>query len=238
MEWTAKPKTLAPHEREMLRVTAHTPPAALLLVHGAGSGPWIWRDWPPSFPGTTAHAIDLHAGLDVARASHADYAASLVSAAATLPQPLALCGWSMGGLVVMQASAAADAHGVILIEASPPLEIQGGDTTIQPRPGTFDPEEAYGPFPNGERARPESSLARAERKRGTSVPSLPCPSLVIYGDEFREERGLSIARRYQSAELYFPGLNHWQLITDGRVRQAVAAFLGLPRSTTPGRQST
>jgi hypothetical protein len=42
----------------------------------------------------------------------------------------------------------------------------------------------YGSFPSDMRARPESLFARAERKRGISVPSLPCPSLVIYGDEF------------------------------------------------------
>jgi len=32
--------------------------------------------------------------------------------------------------------------------------------------GSFDPEVVYGPFPRGMRARPESSQARAERKRG------------------------------------------------------------------------
>jgi hypothetical protein len=133
----------------------------------------------------------------------------------------------MGGLVVLLAAARARPHSVILIEASPPGEVQGFDSDVAPRAGTFDPEEAYGRFPEGVLARPESALARAERKRGISVPQLLCPSLVISGGEFRGERGPPIARFYGSAERYFPGLDHWDLIHDPRVREVIATFLAL-----------
>lgn len=93
--------------------------------------------------------------------------------------------------------------------------------------GAFDPEVVYGAFPPDVSPRPESSLARAERKRGISVPSLPCPSLVIYGDDFREERGSAIARLYGSDERDFPGLDHWDLVRDPRVREAIADFLAV-----------
>jgi pimeloyl-ACP methyl ester carboxylesterase len=220
--------------------SATTAPGALLLVHGAGSGPWIYDDWPESFPGLTVHPVDLQAGLDVARASHADYAANVVHAAARLPQPVALCGWSMGGLVVPEAAGAVQPHSVILIEASPPLEVQGEDLGVEARPGVFDPEQVYGPFPSDVRARPESALARTERKPGISVPSLPCGSLVIYGDEFRNGRGPPIARLYGSEELYFAGLDHWDLIRDRRVRDAIAVYLGIfrPAEQTHGRSSS
>ena len=69
------------------------------------------------------------------------------------------------------------------------------------------------------RARPESSLARAERKRGISIPSLPCPALVAYGDEFAEERGHALAAHYGAEELHLPGLDHWGLVLDERVRE-------------------
>ena len=202
-------------------------PAALLLVHGAGSGPWVYDDWPDAFPGLTVAAVDLHAGLHVEQASHDDYRANVVSAALSLPQPVALCGWSMGRLVVLQAAAGVRPHSVILIEASPPLEVQGFDGDVELTTGTFDPEEVYGPFPPGIRARPESALARAERKRGISVPFLPCASLVVYGDEFGDERGRRIASLYGSAEAYFAGLDHWALVRDARVREAIAAYLGV-----------
>ena len=113
------------------------PPCSLLLVHGAGSGAWVYESWSECFPGIAVVAVDLHEGLDVAAASHAD----------------------------------------------------------------FDPVAVYGPFPPGMRARPESSRAHAERKRGIFVPSIPWPSLVVYGDDFREERGQAVARLYGSDEL-------------------------------------
>lgn len=151
------------------------------MARGADRG---FNDWPESFPGLRTQAVDLHEGLDVARATHADFAAKVARTAAPLPRPLALCGWSMGGLVVLQAAVEVEPLSVILIEASPPLEVQGADPQADVVPGSFDPEKVYGPFPAGVRSRPESALARGERKRGISVPSLPCPSLVISGDEF------------------------------------------------------
>ena len=115
----------------------------------------------------------------------------------------------------------------MLLEASPPAEVQGFDEATPVRPGTFDPEETYGPFPPGLRARPESSLARAERKRGISVPALPCPALVVSGDSFPEERGRALAGRYGAEELRFPGLDHWDLVLDGRVREVLAGHPSL-----------
>ena len=131
----------------------------------------------------------------------------------------------MGGRVTLQSGPRVRPHSVILIEASPPGEIQGFNPEIRLVEGTFDPEAVYGPFPAGVRAWPESSWARAERKRGVSVPGCPCPSLVIYGDEFSVERGTAIARHYGSEERSFPGLDHWGLVFDAQVRHTIAAFL-------------
>jgi pimeloyl-ACP methyl ester carboxylesterase len=210
-------------------------PASLLLVHGAGSGPWIFDDWSECFPSLRVAAVDLQQGLDVGSASMADYAERVVSAARALPRPVALCGWSMGGLVVLQAAVNVRPHSLILIEASPPGEIQGFNPDVEIAAGTFDPEAVYGPFPAGVPARPDSSLARAERRRGISVPSLPCPSLVIYGDEFRDDRGRAIADLYDATERDFAGLDHWGLVRDRRVRVAIADFLAAsPSRPTDG----
>jgi hypothetical protein len=139
----------------------------------------------------------------------------------------------MGGLVVLQAAARAHPQSLILLEPSPPGEIQGLNAEVAIAPGTFDPEAVYGRFPAGLEARPESSLARAERKRGISVRSVPCPSLVIYGDAFRDERGRPIASLYGSEERDFPGLDHWDLVRDRRVREAIADSLGVFRPLAP-----
>jgi pimeloyl-ACP methyl ester carboxylesterase len=198
-----------------------------VLVHGAGSGPWVYEGWGKSFPGIRVVAVDLQDGLDAATASHADYAGIVVDVAASLSAPVVLCGWSMGGLVVLNAAERLRPHSVVLVEPSPPAEVQGYVANTEISDGVFDPEMVYGSFPPGMRARPESARARAERKRGISVPKLPCPSLVVYGEDFREERGKAVARLYGSDERDFPRLDHWALVRDPRVRATIGDWLGV-----------
>jgi pimeloyl-ACP methyl ester carboxylesterase len=197
----------------------------VVLVHGAGSGPEVFAGWNESLAGLSVVAVDLQDGLDVPRASMADYARSLVVATAALERPLVLCGWSMGGLVALAAARDIDPTRLVLLEASPPAEIQGSDDTIVPRPGVFDPEEVYGVFPPGIVPRPESQLARDERKRGISVPFVRCPTLVVCGDEFPEERGTRVAGLYDADLRRFPGLDHWALVLRPEVRDSIAAWL-------------
>jgi pimeloyl-ACP methyl ester carboxylesterase len=199
---------------------------SLLLAHGAGSGPWVFDGWAAAFPDLEVEAVDLMAGLNVAEASMSNYASEIVRAAEWLPRPVALCGWSSGGLAAMMAARQAEADFLILLESSPPGEVQGFDESVELRAGTFDPEETYGAFPPGMQARPESLLARAERKRGISVPALPCPALVVYGDEFPEERGRALAFRYGTEELALPGLDHWDLVLDEKVRDYLSRSTG------------
>jgi pimeloyl-ACP methyl ester carboxylesterase len=198
---------------------------SLLLVHGAGSGPWVFEGWAETFAGVEIDALDLHAGLQVTEASMLNYEAAVACAAALLPRPLAVCGWSMGGLAAMMAAHRVEAEVLILLEPSPPGEVQGFDATIPVEAGTFDPEAVYGAVPAGVRARPESSLARAERKRGISVPVLPGRVLVVSGAQFSEERGSALAELYGADLLAFPEARHWDLVLDSAVREAVAARL-------------
>lgn len=170
-------------------------------------------------------AVDLQANLDIEQAGMADYADAVVQAAYLLPAPVSLCGWSMGGLVALLASRQVRPQSLVLIEPSAPAEIQGVHPEVQPSLGSFDPEHVYGSFPAGQPARVESAMARSERKRGISVPSVSCSTLVVYGREFPEERGRSIARLYGSTELHFPDLDHWGLILDARVPQAIGRYL-------------
>jgi pimeloyl-ACP methyl ester carboxylesterase len=202
-----------------------TKPASLLLVHGAGSGPWVFAGWQDAFPDLHVEAVDLHAGLDVARSSMSDFTGALVRAAQEVPQPVVLCGWSMGGLVALQAAVDVGPHSVVLLESSPPGETQGFDPGVEPEPGLFDPEKVYGPFPAGIPSRPESSRARADRKRGISVPSLPCPSLVVASADFRHERGRALADLYGSDLVELEELDHWGLVLSPSTREVVRRWL-------------
>lgn len=215
-----------------LRESGQTFPASLILVHGAGSGPWVFQGWESSFPGLSVVAVDLHAGLLVSTASMRDYTDNIIAAAEGLPRPIALCGWSMGGLAALQAAGDLQPHSMVLIEPSPPGEVQGFDSEVRLTAGVFDPERVYGRFPPAMPPRPESERARLERKRGVSVPSLLCPSLVICGEEFRQERGTSVATFYGSELLYYPGLGHWDIVLDPQVRAAIARFIYKERAPT------
>ncbi len=196
-----------------------------MLVHGAASGPWVFDAWGDTFSELELEAVDLHAGLNIAEASMSNYVKIAERAADWLPRPLGVCGWSMGGLVAMLAVNHARPDWLVLLEPSPPAEVQRVDRTVGPRSGTYAGESAYGTFPAGVRSRPESSLARAERKRGLSVAQLDCPTLVVYGHEFADERGRAVARYYGAEELSLPALDHWELVLDERSREAVAGWL-------------
>jgi pimeloyl-ACP methyl ester carboxylesterase len=200
-------------------------PQSLLLLHGAGSGPWVFDGWQAAFPDLVVSAIDLHGGLDVPKTSMSDFAAVVARHAQELPQAVVFCGWSMGGLVALQAAAQVQPHSVVLLEGSPPGETQGFDPAVQPADGLFDPEGVYGPFPPGIRSRPESARARAERKRGISVPSLPAPALVVVGSEFADERGRPLADLYGADLVELPELDHWELVRSPRTRQIVREWL-------------
>lgn len=136
-----------------------------------------------------------------------------------------LCRWSMGGLAALQVAERIRPRVLILIEPSPPGEIQGFDQDVELSTGTFDPEAVYGPFPPGQLARLESSLARSQRKRGIAVPSIPCPALAVYGSEFTQERDRAIAQFYGGKEIVFPELDHWGPVLDPRVPRALDGSL-------------
>jgi hypothetical protein len=154
-----------------------------------------------------------------------NYEAAVACAAGLLRAPVVLVGWSMGGLVSMMAAHRIPLEALVLLEASPPSEVQGFEGTVAREPGTFDPEAVYGGFPSGIAARPESSLARAERKQGVSVPSLPPRTLVVSGREFPEPRGSRLAAYYDVDLLEFPDASHWDLVRDPAVRETVRGQL-------------
>jgi len=185
----------------------------------------VFEGWPDSFPGVCLNAVNLQARRAVSHTSSVDYAEIVQEAVNTASRPLVLCGWSMGGLIAMMAAAATLPEVLVLLEPSPPAEVQGTDESVEVSAGAFDPEVAYGPFPEGMRARPESSLARAERKRGISVPVLPCYTIVVSGRDFPDERGSSVARAYGALWLAFPDLSHWDLVRDPVVRREIAVSI-------------
>ena len=206
----------------------------IVLAHGATSGPWVFDGWAALWPDDDVRIPDLHAGLDVAHATMSDYADRVLAEVGDKPVPdqqLVLCGWSMGGLVAMMAALRCKPSALVVIEPSAPSQIDGGDPNWPVEPGTYDAEFAYGPSWPGMLHRPESLLARGERKRGISVPTLPCPMLVVAGHDYLETRGRQVAEHYGAEFMEFPTLGHFQLVVEPRVRVAIAEWVN---SVSPG----
>jgi pimeloyl-ACP methyl ester carboxylesterase len=197
----------------------------IVLVHGAGSGPWVFDGWSDALAGVSISAVDLLEQVDVAQVSMYDYCERVIACMRNIKGPAVLCGWSMGGLVALMAAQRVSLTGLVLLEPSPPAEVQGFDPEVQIESGTFDPEVVYGAFPRGIVSRPESSRARSERKRGISVPQIGCRTLVVGGDEFHADRGEAVARFYAADYIHFPGLTHWDLVLRPEVRRGIATFI-------------
>lgn len=190
-------------------------------MHGAATGPWVFDEWLATWPRDEVRVPDLQEGLDVAHASMSDYADRVVAAVGE--GPAIVCGWSMGGLVAMMAAARCRLAGLVLIEPSVSAEIDS-DPDWPLENGTYDSASVYGPSVPGMRHRPESLLARSERKRGVSVPAIDCPVLVVVGRDDFDPRRRRTAERYGAELQVFAGLGHYQLVVDPRVRAAVAAW--------------
>lgn len=98
----------------------------LLLIHGAGGGGWEWAIWQRVFQ---AHGLcSVAPDLQPSRAGTAattldDYLAQVRAGIDALPQPRALIGASLGGLLAAACADAADA--LVLVNPLPPAPWSG-----------------------------------------------------------------------------------------------------------------
>lgn len=182
-------------------------PAGLVLVHGAGGGPWEWEAWLPVFEAAGWHcrAVDLQgAGVDPEGLCFEDYLDRVRAVAAALSgdRPLALAGASLGGLLALAAAREVRAAALCLVNPVPPAGLPGSPasrgealpavirwsrdaTRAGTRRSMPDADEATVTRAM-ERWRDESG-AVLERVRGGVHCAVPgCPVLILYGTPDRE----------------------------------------------------
>lgn len=178
-----------------------------LLIHGSWGSSMMWMAYAEVFAkhGFDVYAPDLRghgkSGGSVAGASMDDFVADVAAAARAngLENPVVI-GHSMGGLVALMYAARHGAAATVAIDPSPSKEVQGGEEkTYAPEyspmdagmPG--DPKAVMEAFPDipqemlmklKQMLGKESGLARAERKRGISIPkdALSMPTLFVGGE--------------------------------------------------------
>ncbi len=134
---------------------------ALLFVHGAANGAWVWDFWCEQLKarGWEAIVLDLRGhgrslSIDMSVVTMDDYVQDLGSvagqvAAARGRHPVVV-GWSMGGLVAMMYAALhPETPALVLLSPSPPLQVAGradADVVRQTPAAPFGPE-VYGIYP-------------------------------------------------------------------------------------------
>ncbi len=218
----------------------------VILVHGAANSSGVWRLWRERLEahGFPTRAPDLrgHGATpcpDLGRVSMADYVADVEAAAAGLPDPPVLVGWSMGGLVALMYGAVAPTLGVLALGPSTPGPLLERPASAPPSLGVYGPE-AYGitsvtslsqpTMPDLDPSEvgialaslgPESAFARQERRRGVWFPPRGFDGRVLIAAGERDEtfppRACRRVARFLNAEyVELPGASHWGLVLNRR----------------------
>ena len=236
-----------PHDTPGITVVESTQPDAkhIVLVHGAANSSKVWHYWQLELAvnGWTSHAVDLRghgqAPGDLTRASMNDYADDAAAIIASLDEPPAIMGWSMGGLVAMMVAARGGVTACIGLAPHGPAREVNPDAELHH--GVFGPEE-YGIVGRNIEDQPampdldreargialtstanESRLARDERVAGVVIESLPCPLLIVTASDDQQwprsaYDGLWLDPTYHEVS----GTGHWGLVLS---RSAISAAL-------------
>jgi pimeloyl-ACP methyl ester carboxylesterase len=238
------------------------PRPPLLFIHGAANGAWVWDFWRREMKaqGWDANVLDLRGHgmsmpVDFAAVTMEDYVSDVESVTPQMEsrfgEQAVLIGWSMGGLVAMMyAARQAETPALVLLEPSPPEQVQGRATAAELRDIPITPigPEDYGLFPDdlaasrdalfglteGEatavleqsRGAQESGLARRQRKSGISVAAgaIRCPTLLVFGEHGSQlQAGLSRQTAiFLGGDVFSAGdVSHWGLVySEEAVRKA------------------
>jgi pimeloyl-[acyl-carrier protein] methyl ester esterase len=92
----------------------------LALIHGWGLGSTVWEPLLPTLAERArVHLIDLP-GYGEAADADADFTATAQALIDALPQPVTLCGWSLGAMLAMRAALLAPerVNGLLLVGAT------------------------------------------------------------------------------------------------------------------------
>jgi pimeloyl-ACP methyl ester carboxylesterase len=174
----------------------------VLAVHGAGGGGWEWELWAPVLAARGWHlrAPDLVPGPSgLAGTGFHDYLGQVERAALAVAGPAVLVGASLGGLLVLAASARVRPAALVLVNALPPAGVAPG---MPPRPwppvvpwsrsplaGTVadlpDADLASARWAH-RRWRDESGAVLGQAQAGIAVARPDCPLLVLAAELDRD----------------------------------------------------
>ena len=95
-----------------------------LLIHGLGQTSEVWEETRRLLPFGDVHCPDLVSLLDGAPAAYDTLYHAFAAYCDALPQPLHLCGLSLGGVLALQYAAERPARAASLVLIGTPYRIQ------------------------------------------------------------------------------------------------------------------
>jgi pimeloyl-ACP methyl ester carboxylesterase len=104
-----------------VEVSGHGPP--VVLVHGIGLGPWLWRPWLPLFAERGLRTVAVRLPDGAANQDFEQTVTAVASVVRTFPEPI-LVGHSMGGLVAQVLATRVPVRALALICPLPPGQIR------------------------------------------------------------------------------------------------------------------
>lgn len=182
-----------------------------LLIHGLGQTPEAWEETRRLLPFSDVHCPDLIHLLDGAPAEYSTLYQAFTAYCDALPQPLHLCGLSLGGVLALQYAAEHPARVASLVLIGTPYRIPHRMLALQSAIFRLLPKCAFRQmgFSKADVLRLSGSMAALDP--AGFLPAVSCPTLILCGGKDHTNRAAAqeIAAALPRACLQIiPGAGH------------------------------
>lgn len=159
-----------------------------LLIHGLGQTPEAWAETRRLLPFSDVHCPDLAHLPDGAPAEYDTLYRAFAAYCDALPQPLHLCGLSLGGVLTLQYAAEHPARVASLVLIGTPYRIPRRTLALQSAVFGLLPERAFRRmgFSKADVLRLSNSMATLDPSG--FLPAVSCPALVLCGGKDHTNR--------------------------------------------------
>lgn len=221
------------HETSLADLAAPRP--ALLFVHGAYQGSWVFRQWQSFFAAcgwrTFALSLRNHPGSyrlserEFLQLTPADYVSDVLHIATWIQKPFVLVGHSMGGMIAQKAAESCPGYisALVLLGSGPPASIGASRPRDMPSDRVSIPDyeqvrrHMFGKMNDAEYAAffarlvPETPSVLNQTGRGRisiDPKNLSMPVLAVDGERDRNRYGPRFAEFYGGEYIVVPEAYH------------------------------
>ena len=152
-----------------------------LLIHGLGQTPEAWEGTRRLLPFSDVYCPDLIHLLDGAPAEYDTLYHAFAAYCSALPQPLHLCGLSLGGVLALQYAAEHPARVASLVLIGTPYRIPRRTLALQSAVFRLLPERAFRQMGFSKADMLQLSNSMAALDPSCLLPAVSCPTLVLCG---------------------------------------------------------